>query len=312
MDIIIRALAAVARNGRIALVIGLIAGLSLPNVAQILRPWLPQMIAALLFLTAFRIGPNAALGGLADGLSTLKVALLYQVVTPLVALAVFWAVGVSATPFAIAILLMLSAPSVTGSPNLTILLGHNPEPAFRILIIGTAILPLTIIPIFWLSPALGDLSAILIAAFRLLGAIALSVSAAFLLRKFVAPAISSAKIEALDGVMAIALAVIVVGLMAALGPALKSDPVLVLKWLAVALIANLGLQYIAFTVMRLRGKHDVAVPFGIVAGNRNFALFLIALPAATTEPLLIFLGCYQVPMYLTAILMRRVYARHGQ
>ena len=312
MDIIIRALAAVARNGRIALVIGLIAGLSLPNVAQILRPWLPQMIAALLFLTAFRIGPNAALGGLADGLSTLKVALLYQVVMPLVALAVFWAVGVSATPFAIAILLMLSAPSVTGSPNLTILLGHNPEPAFRILIIGTAILPLTIIPIFWLSPALGDLSAILIAAFRLLGAIALSVSAAFLLRKFVAPAISSAKIEALDGVMAIALAVIVVGLMAALGPALKSDPVLVLKWLAVALIANLGLQYIAFTVMRLRGKHDVAVQFGIVAGNRNFALFLIALPAATTEPLLIFLGCYQVPMYLTAILMRRVYARHGQ
>jgi len=312
VDIIIRALAAVARNGRIALVIGLIAGLSLPNVAQILRPWLPQMIAALLFLTAFRIGPNAALGGLADGLSTLKVALLYQVVMPLVALAVFWAVGVSATPFAIAILLMLSAPSVTGSPNLTILLGHNPEPAFRILIIGTAILPLTIIPIFWLSPALGDLSAILIAAFRLLGAIALSVSAAFLLRKFVAPAISSAKIEALDGVMAIALAVIVVGLMAALGPALKSDPVLVLKWLAVALIANLGLQYIAFTVMRLRGKHDFAVPFGIVAGNRNFALFLIALPAATTEPLLIFLGCYQVPMYLTAILMRRVYARHGQ
>ena len=284
----------------------------MPNVAQILRPWLPQMIAALLFLTAFRIGPNAALGGLADGLSTLKVALLYQVVMPLVALAVFWAVGVSATPFAIAILLMLSAPSVTGSPNLTILLGHNPEPAFRILIIGTAILPLTIIPIFWLSPALGDLSAILIAAFRLLGAIALSVSAAFLLRKFVAPAISSAKIEALDGVMAIALAVIVVGLMAALGPALKSDPVLVLKWLAVALIANLGLQYIAFTVMRLRGKHDVAVQFGIVAGNRNFALFLIALPAATTEPLLIFLGCYQVPMYLTAILMRRVYARHGQ
>ena len=312
MDIIIRALAAVARNGRIALVIGLIAGLSLPNVAQILRPWLPQMIAALLFLTAFRIGPKAALGGLADGLSTLKVALLYQVAMPLVALAVFWAVGVSATPFAIAILLMLSAPSVTGSPNLTILLGHNPEPAFRILIIGTAILPLTIIPIFWLSPALGDLSAILIAAFRLLGAIALSVSAAFLLRKFVAPAISSAKIEALDGVMAIALAVIVVGLMAALGPALKSDPVLVLKWLAVALIANLGLQYIAFTVMRLRGKHDVAVPFGIVAGNRNFALFLIALPAATTEPLLIFLGCYQVPMYLTAILMQRVYARHGQ
>ena len=45
----------------------------------------------------------------------------------------------------------------------------------------------------------------------------------------------------------------------------------------------------------------------MIAGNRNIALYLVALPAATTDPLLIFIGCYQIPMYLTPIVMHRFY-----
>lgn len=76
-----------------------------------------------------------------------------------------------------------------------------------------------------------------------------------------------------------------------------------------ALAANFGMQLLTYTVLRRRGHEAVATPYAVVAGNRNFALFLIALPASTTDPLLIFLGCYQVPMYLTAVVMHRVYAR---
>ena len=46
----------------------------------------------------------------------------------------------------------------------------------------------------------------------------------------------------------------------------------------------------------------------LVAGNRNIALFLVALPAETTDALLLFIGAYQVPMYLTPMLMRRLTA----
>jgi hypothetical protein len=49
------------------------------------------------------------------------------------------------------------------------------------------------------------------------------------------------------------------------------------------------------------------VPYAIIAGNRNVALFLAALPAAQTEPLLLFIGCYQIPMYLTPLLFGRLY-----
>ena len=53
-----------------------------------------------------------------------------------------------------------------------------------------------------------------------------------------------------------------------------------------------------------------AAPLAIVAGNRNVAIFLIAASASQSEEFLIFLGCYQFPMYLTPILMRPVLGKN--
>lgn len=304
----LRALAFAARHGRAALVLGLMAGLLLPGLAAALQPWLPEMVAGLLFLNAYRIGLRKAAGGLADGIGTLKAIALLQMGLPLLALGAASLFGVAHTPAAVALILMLSAPSVTGSPNITALMGHAPEPAFRLLITGTALMPLTVIPVFLLAPSLGDLGEVLRAAGRLIAAIGFTVAAAFLLRRVTLPELRQDQARAIDGLTMIALAVIVVGLMAALGPALRTNPLLVLQWLGFALAANLGLQMLVFAVLRRRAGSG-AVPVSVVAGNRNFALFLIALPAATTDPLLIFLGCYQIPMYLTAILMKPLYGR---
>jgi ACR3 family arsenite transporter len=300
-------LAWVARHGRYALAGGLLAGFLLPQTAQALRPYLPEMILSLLFLNAFRIGPKDALAGLRHSFSALKITLVLQLVLPMVALCIFSVLGIADTVFGLAILLMLAAPSVTATPNITLLLGHNPEPAFRLLIIGTGILPLTIIPLFWLMPGLGHLADVLSAAFTLLGAIWSMVLLAFALRWFVIPDLGKRRLEALDGFTSLGLAIIVIGLMSAVAPALERDPFWVLQWIVIAMIANLGSQCVVFFYFKKRGCSAEAVPFSVVAGNRNFALFLIALPATITDPLLIFLGCYQVPMYLTAIVMRRIY-----
>ena len=53
----------------------------------------------------------------------------------------------------------------------------------------------------------------------------------------------------------------------------------------------------------------LAPALAIVAGNRNLALFLGAVPPETLEALLLFVGCYQVPMYLTPLVMARLYRR---
>ena len=72
--------------------------------------------------------------------------------------------------------------------------------------------------------------------------------------------------------------------------------------------ANYGLQVSTRLGLLAWGKRAIATPMAIVAGNRNLALFLVALPAAVTDPILLFIGCYQVPMYLTPILLAKFHA----
>lgn len=302
----IRALNLAARHGRLCLVLGLLAGLALPGLAVALRPWLPHLIAALLALTAFRIGPRAALGGLGDLRDTLGILAVYQVALPLAALALFAALGVASHPLALAVTLVLAAPSVTGSPNFAILLGHDPAPALRLLVLGTALFPLTVLPVLWFGPALAGGGDTGLAALRLLAVIGGAVVAGFALRGRAAGEMTPALRGALDGAAAILLGVVVVGLMSALGPALAESPARVAGWLAAAVAVNFGLQGAA----RLAFGRARATPSrAIVAGNRNIALFLVALPGEITDPLLVFIGCYQVPMYLTPILLGPLYGR---
>ncbi len=297
----------VARHGRFVLVAGLVAGLTLPEVARVLRPWLSELVLLMLFLTAFRVGLPKAVEGLNQLRATLGMVLVYQLALPLLCIALFAVFGLAQSPVAIALTLMLSAPSVTGSPNMSVMLGHAPEPAFRLLILGTVMLPLTIIPIFWLSPTLGSLSEAVFAALRLGLSISVVIGAAFALRAVVRPHMKEAEIQAFDGLTSLALVVIVVGLMSAVAPALWAAPWRLAGWMLVVFVANLGLQVVAYLGLRRFGAGDSAAPMALVAGNRNVALFLVASSATQSDAFLMFLGCYQFPMYLTPVVMRRLY-----
>lgn len=228
--------------------------------------------------------------------------LAYQLAAPLLAIAVLTALGLISTIPAIAAVLVLSAPSVTGAPNFTILLGRDPTAAMRLLLLGTALFPLTVIPVFLALPVLPTLSAVLWSAGKLLSVIGLAVGLAFALRRD--RALGDPARSALDGVAAILLAVVVVGLMSAAGPTLREAPGDFALWLGFTLALNFGLQTAAWL---LYPNTDTGQ--AIVAGNRNIALFLVALPEPLVAQLLLFIACYQVPMYLTPIAMRWVYRR---
>ncbi|MDU8912987.1 hypothetical protein [Aestuariicoccus sp. MJ-SS9] len=287
-----------ARHARWCLILGLLAGLALPGVAATLRPWLPHMVSALLFLTAFRLGPRAVLAAGA-GWPSLSAVLVLQLVLPLVVLLALLAFGLATSPFALAVVLMLSAPSITGTPNFAIMTGHDPALAMRVLVLGTALFPLTVIPVIWLLPIeVGALAA----GARLI-AVILGAVGAGLLARHLAGELSADGIRGIDGATALLLGVLVVGLMSAIGPLLRDDPWRLASWLVAVICMNFGLQLATFALL-LRRATRWAVPLSMIAGNRNIALFLVALPAATTDPLLIFIGCYQVPMYLTPLLLK--------
>ena len=77
-------LAFCARHGRWGLVVGLVAGLALPDLAQAMRPWLPHMVAGLLFITAFRVGYRGSVGQLSAAPRVLAEVLALQLLLPLV------------------------------------------------------------------------------------------------------------------------------------------------------------------------------------------------------------------------------------
>lgn len=294
-------------HARLCLIAGLAAGLLLPALSRAMVPWLPQMVALLLMLTALRIGHRAAMGAVSDLRWGLAAVVTLQMVIPLVILLALRAVGIGETPAALAAVLAASAPALTGSVNLALLLRLDGGRMMQIMVLGTALFPLTVLPMLALSPQLGPASVVVAAALRLLGVIVVSTGLGFLLRHLFWPRPTEAQVKALDGASVLAFSIIVVGLMAALNPALRSDPVAVVRWGLLAFTLSYVLQLITLLVLRRSALRGVAGPLAIGAGNRNIALFLVALPPEVLAPLMIFIGCWQLPMYLTPLLLPRLY-----
>lgn len=298
-----------SRHARACLIVGLLAGLALPALAAMLADWLPQMVAALLTITALRIGHRAALGAVRDLIWGLASVLALQTVLPLLLLGGFMLAGLGQSPAALAVTLAAAAPALTGSVNLALLMRLDAGRMMQLMVLGTAAFPLTVLPVLAALPQLGPASEIALAALRLLAVILGATGLGFALRHVFLPHPTPRQTEALDGASVLAFPVIVVGLMAALNPALRSDPWAVAGWTLLAFALSYLLQAGALLVLRRGPLHPVAGPLAIGAGNRNIALFLVALPADVVAPLMIFIGCWQLPMYLTPVLLPRLYER---
>ena len=303
------ALAQCARAGPWILVLGLLAGLTLPTLAATIRPLLPGMVIALLFLSALRIEPTHWRTAHRGLVRTVAYVLVLQLALPLLFVAGARLAGVAAADWVLALTVMLSASAISSAPNMSLMLGRPADPAMRILVVGTALLPLTVIPVFLTLPRLGGVTHVLPATLALLAAIVVSVGGGAAMRLSGVLNPSERGMAALDGVSALLLAVFVVGLMEAVSGLLWTDPIKAVPWLTLALTANLGLQAATWWVVRARCPEADAVALSLISGNRNMALFFVSLPSEVMASILIYLGFYQIPMFLTPLLMRRLYRK---
>jgi len=299
----------IASHGRYCLIAGLLVGLFMPALSQALRPWVGPLIALLLCVTGIRVGARQALGHLDDLRPALIRIGLLQTGLPLVVVGVLGAFGALHWPIALAVCLMLAAPSLTGAPNFAIMMGQDPAPGMRLLVLGTALFPLTALPVLLiLDPAGGGALSALGLSLGLLVAILCAVGVGFGVRRTFLALSAPRPQGALDGCAALLLAIVVVGLMSAIGPLLRTDPLALVGWLLAALAINIVLVVVTVRLSQAR-NWDIPVPTAIYAGNRNIALFLIVLPDEVAAPLMIFVGCYQIPMYLTPVLLSRLQRR---
>ena len=296
-----------ARNARWVLLVGLVLGLVFHQLAFLTRPSIPFFTAVLLMAASFRIGPAGLVGALGQLRQHLLLTLLSQALLPICLMVILSLFGISGW-LVMPLLLVAAAAPISGAPNLVIMLGHNPTPALRQLVVGTALLPLTLIPVLMYLPEIGSVTAVVVTTGKLLlvilGAACAGCALRLLPRWRDLDEQGTAKV---DGISAILMAIAVIGLMSGINEAFASSPGKLLLLLAFAFVLNIGLQVIgSFFWGRYFGA-EYDVPMSVISGNRNVALFLTALPLSVTEPLLAFIGCYQFPMYLTPLLMRRLY-----
>ena len=309
---IIRLLAFCGRHGRWVLPLGLVAGVLLPWAAAPMRVAIPGCIAVLLFLAVIRLFPNSL--AVRDGLSvrewgiTSVVVLLSQLLLPLLVYTVGYLLKVP-NVWLLAMTLVAAAPPISGSPNLALLLRGDGNLAMRWLMVGTAVLPLSCIPILYLLFPGQSASTMIQPSFILLslivGSVVLAIAVLHLSRKNQFEFSS----QALDGASAIVLAVMVIGLMSAVH---KPDTSLLAigQMLMLAIVINGGFQLFGVVIAKLfKLDKSATITQGVVLGNRNIALYLTALPAVQIEPLLLFIACYQVPMYLTPLIGDVFYRR---
>ncbi len=294
---------ALARHGRLVLVLGLVIGILVPGLARAMAPMIFPMIVFLLFLSTLRVDVWRAFPDRRALPGYLGITLLMQVGLPLVAVAGLWVVGGMGSVLGIGVVLVLAAAPLTGSPGLTIMSGGDPTPALRQLIVGTAFLPLTVLPVFWLMPVFGAPGVVAEAAGRLLLVIAIAGGIGVKLRKTMRFFRTSDGERTVEGVITLARGVVVIGLMSAVGPAILQAKSELWVTLAVVFALNFGAQAGVLLALRRGARRQAAPALAIIAGNRNLALFLGALPPETGAALLLFIGCYQVPMYLTPLIM---------
>lgn len=295
-----------ARNGRFLLVAGLMGGAGLPGLAAQLLPWVAPMIATLLFLNAFRTGGRILESLGPDLRRAVPVIALLQLALPLAVLGALSLTGQPLTPFWFAAILMMAAPSLTGAPNFLVMIGRDPTPAMQLLVVGTLAFPLTALAVLSALPGIEAAEAVS-ATLRLAATILSVVALGIALRRWTARRFDTTWLDRLgDDIAAVLLGVVVVGLMAEVGPLLRADLPRAALWIAAVMALNLCLQLGCFGISRLWGAGET-VAASVMAGNRNIALFLVALPAEVLAPAMIFIGSYQIPMYLTPLILRRVY-----
>ena len=174
--------------------------------------------------------------------------------------------------------------------------------ALRWLIGATLLLPITCIPTVYLLLGEQSTAQLLLPVAKLLLLIISATGVGILVNKALESRGVSQSALALDGAASITLALMVIGLMGGIHtPDIRIEHLLMT--LAVALMINLGYQILGVKVARaLNHTPERIICTGVINGNRNIALYLTALPASFTEPLLLFIACYQIPMYLTPLI----------
>lgn len=298
-----------ARRGGVLLAGCIFVGLALPPLAAMLRDTLTITVAGLMTLVLLRIDLKQVLAYLRRPLLVAALLAWLLIACPLIVYAIVRAVGLDG-PLGAAVVIMATGCAATSSPAFARLVGLDASVSLVVAVVSTLLVPFTAPPL-----ALGLLGIDLaISVWGLMGRLALIVGLPLLLslliRRLVAAPTLGAWSGRIDGTVVLLLVMYGIGVMDGMQAKLLAEPAWVLGGIALAFLGNFGLNALTALAMLPAGR-SVALAAGLLSGNRNMALYLAVLPAATEPGILLFFALCQFPLFLSPFLLRPVYDRIG-
>lgn len=296
-----------ARRGGLLLAGCVFLGVAAPPLAALLRETLTITVAGLMTLVLLRIDLAQVLAYLRRPLLVLALLAWLLLACPLLVFALVRAAGLDGALGA-AVVIMATGCATTSAPAFARLVGLDASISLVVSVLSTLLVPFTAPPIalgllgFDLAISLGALM------LRLALIVGLPLLAALALRRLIAPPRLAAAGGMVDGAVVLLLVMYGIGVMDGMQAKLLAEPGWVAGGLALAVAANFGLNAATALAFAPAGGR-VALTAGLLSGNRNMALYLAVLPAATDARILLFFALCQFPLFLSPFLLRPVYDR---
>jgi BASS family bile acid:Na+ symporter len=294
-----------ARHGSALLAIGIFGGVLAPAVAHAMVWFITPNVVALVTLVLLRVDIPQAFGHLRRPGKLAVIVVFQMLISPIIAAGLV-ALTPLDEPTSAAVVIFATGAAATSGAAFARLVGLDPELTLLATLASIFIVPLTGPPMAHLLTGI-DLH-LSVTAFmgRLALVVGLPLLGSLLLRRLIGPQRLVPMGQALDGAVVWLVVLYGFAVMDGMRDQLVSNPTWVLMATIAAFITDFGLNLLTtLTFLRLGFRQAASV--GLMAGNRNMALYLAVLPAGADRRIALFFALVQIPLFMSPFLLGPLY-----
>ncbi|MGV1793697.1 hypothetical protein [Rhizobium sp. A37_96] len=290
-------------GGPALLVLGVVAGLAWPQLANAARPLMPTAIFILVLGTLLRVDRREFMIAFRRPHVSVFLPLVAMLACPFVA-AIATLIFGPGPELSAAIILSVSAPPSSGTAAVARMLGLDATLPFAVTLWSMAIAPLTL-PLIAVSCAGIALDPVELAS-RLALMIGGAGAVALLLRRYAdAPLARNGGL--IDRFVLVALLVFAVATMANVTEQITVQPLTSATYVGLAFAINLALQCLGAILQP--GTLPERLKTGLVLGNRNVGLVWATIGATVSPVIALFFAATQLPIYMIPRLIEVILRR---
>jgi predicted Na+-dependent transporter len=307
LNVPVRALAWIGRQGTRALATLVFIGISVPPLGAVLKPFVTEAIFLLLVVSFMRVDVAALRGHMRRPGIVLAATAWSTLVVPLLVGVVCLVAGFDkqSPDLFLGIMLQTVASPMMASPALASLMGLDATLVLITLVTSTALVPFSA-PVFaymffgnvlTLSPlALGA---------KLFAILAGSLLVAVVIRRVVGAAAIERYRDPIDGLNILFMLVFVTAVMGTVAGSFLADPLKIMAILVFAFAMFFALLGTTVLIFRKLGW-ERALALGLMVSQRNMGLMLAATQSALPAGTWLYFALCQFPIYITPQLLRPI------